>query len=290
METYENKAGSCDGRSAWREFAKGFFITLAVLLPVYFCVMVWAAGKNAETEAEDAQAAALPQQNVALPAKAYNLHLMLQDESGQLLGSVLVRFDAPQQTAQLTVLPAETVLLYAKRTVLAKELFATLGALALQQAVEESLGIAVSGWCSVQTVALITAAQRCGELSLALPQGRLALTAEQLQTQLDAVENPAAKAQLLQSAAAAVLETLPADTLREDILLWYENAPPLRGHIDAAGVHALARAAADCCGAAAFTVVDVYPQGSWDAQQQFVLADGSDRALQKHFGKAQQGK
>ena len=290
MKLHENKnEARCTERGAWRDFAKGFIITLAVLLPVYLCVMVWAAGKNTETEQqEDAQAAASLQQNAALPPKAYNLHLILQDESGALVGSMLVRFDTPQQTAQLTLLPAETVLLYAKRTVPAAELYTQLGALALQQAVEETLGTAVSGWCCVEAAALTEFAQRCGELSLALPQGRLSLTAEQLNTQLDTVQTPAARAQLLQSAAAAILETLPADTLQEDILLWFQNEPPLRGNIDAAGIHALARAAAACCGTPAYTVADVYLQGSWNEQEQFVLADGSDRALQKYFGKAQQ--
>ena len=285
METYENKQNR---RGAWRDFAKGFFITLAVLLPVYLWVIVWAAGKNAEPDEQDVQAAAAPQQAVTVAARAYNLHLILQDTEGELMGSILVRFDAPQQTAQLTVLPAETVLLHTRRTVPAGELYTTLGALALQQAVEETLGVAVSGWCCVQADALLDElAAQCGELSLSLPQGRLSLTAAQLNAQLDAVQTPAAMTQLLQSAAAALLQALPADTLQEDILLCYQNAPPLRGNIDAAGIHALARAAAECRGAPAFTVVDIYPQGNWNEQERFVLADGSDRALQKQYGKAQ---
>ena len=216
MKLHENKnEARCTERGAWRDFAKGFIITLAVLLPVYLCVMVWAAGKNTETQQEDAQAAANLQQNAALPPKAYNLHLILQDESGALLGSMLVRFDTPQQTAQLTLLPAETVLLYAKRTVSAAELYTQLGALALQQAVEETLGTAVSGWCCVEASALTGFAQRCGELSLALPQGRLSLTAEQLNTQLDTVQTPAARAQLLQSAAAASAKEQLSAILRQ---------------------------------------------------------------------------
>ena len=48
---------------------------------------------------------------------------------------------------------------------------------------------------------------------------------------------------------------------------------------------ALARAAAACCGPQGFALQDAYADGSWTEDGRFVLAQGSDLALQRRFGK-----
>ncbi|MBQ9960031.1 MAG: hypothetical protein IJP01_06710 [Oscillospiraceae bacterium] len=280
-----NASSRPDVQGGWRDFAKGFFITLAVLLPVYLLVMAWAAGKAQQKEApQELEAAAAPQQNAPITPQAYNLQLILTEDDA-LLGTLLLRYDPETAEIQLAALPAETVLLHSRRTLLAQDIYRDLGAMALQQAVGETLGTAVSGWCCIEPQTLLPLFADADAANLALPQGRLQLTAEQIFLQLRGVLAPQQKAELLHTAAGALLGALPAADLQERILQLYAEAPPQRGNIDAAGIHALARAAAACCGPQGFALQDAYADGSWTEDGRFVLAQGSDLALQRRFGK-----
>ncbi len=161
------RGGKSKGR--FRDFCKGFFATLAVLVPLYACVFFIQFNKM---DAPAAESAADPFDKVPVAtAKSYNLLLLVKDGvTGRLLTASLVRFDVPDGRLIVCDIPATAILLEEKQPKTISEVFASKGSLGAAAAVRSTLGVPLSGYAAMDTDTLAALVDRLGEFSFTLAQ------------------------------------------------------------------------------------------------------------------------
>ncbi|MEA5051129.1 MAG: hypothetical protein VB021_06605 [Oscillospiraceae bacterium] len=156
-------------RAKFRDFCKGFFITLAVLLPLYAGVFLY---QMNSLSARAAQSAADPFEKVPVSgAKSYNLLLLVRDSvGGRLLTASLLRFDVTAGRIVVCDIPAAAVLLENKQPRTVSEIFASKGALGAAAAIRGTLGVPLSGYAAADTDGLAALIDALGEFSFTLKQ------------------------------------------------------------------------------------------------------------------------
>jgi hypothetical protein len=152
-----------------KDFFKGFFVALAVLVPS-FALAVYFHGQQRLPDDITAQDVVQPAPSVPVSSvPSYNLlHILSDETTGNLLSVTLLRFDTQRYRIYTTVLPHTTVLLQQRTPVPLFTLYEQRGALAIKTAIEETLSIPVDGYLAMTTQQLTYAVDLLGEFSFTL--------------------------------------------------------------------------------------------------------------------------
>ncbi len=133
-----------------RDFCKGFFITLAVLIPVYLAVYTVRLNSYTKTEIVPnvVPGGAEPSENIPV-AQNYNLLVVAENEDNQPQEVLLLGFDAENGMIKAASFPVNTVLLLNQTPYTIEEIERQLGAMAIKQALTETFLIDVGGYVSL---------------------------------------------------------------------------------------------------------------------------------------------
>ncbi len=133
-----------------RDFCKGFFITLAVIIPMYVAAYFVRINSLVETEIvpDVVPGAAEPSHEVPL-SNDYNLLVMVENIDKAVEEVLLLRFDTQNEMIKSAVFPQNTVLLINKMPSTVLEIEQQLGPFAVKQALEETFSIEVNGYVSL---------------------------------------------------------------------------------------------------------------------------------------------
>ncbi|MEA4911047.1 MAG: hypothetical protein VB092_00340 [Oscillospiraceae bacterium] len=288
-------------RAKFRDFFKGFFITLAVLVPLY--AGVFAVQLNKRTAAAQ-ESAADPFEKVPVSAaRSYNLLFLVRDSVGdRLMTATVLRFDVTDGRVVAADVPNTAVLLESKQPRTISEIFAGKGALGAAAALRDTLGIPLSGYICLDTQGLAALVDALGEFSFSLERPLEVHDSEWLVVYSKEAGiswfsgNDVAKLLLYGNYADADAVRLRKQ-LDEAALLEYANADfPAKiseayeqlvnrfdTDVNVAGLYSLTLAAQAACVNGDFTVRSV--QGAF-ADGRFEIDASAPEELQRLFGKA----
>ncbi len=171
---YRNEDGGdprAERRRNIRDFCKGFFITLAIFLPLIFVVgYIHTQNVLGRSEPPVVQETTVPQQT--LPASkpgSMNVLLVVSDEAtGTLLGTALVRFDTDRYMIYVTVVPTTTIVLDTRAPMPLYQVFAQRGATGVTGAVRDTLSVPVDRYLALDTRELAAVLDRFGDFDFLL--------------------------------------------------------------------------------------------------------------------------
>ncbi len=160
------------GRRQRRDFFKGFFLTLAFIVPVYTCAVLFSSLGGIilpETEQVSEVSDKVP---IASSVKSYNLLFGVYDsnQESKLLALTLLRFDTTGYRIIVCDLPTVAVALEAKAPRTIASIFASRGMLGAVEAVKETLLIPISGYIAIGTDELTRMVDELGTLDYNLAQ------------------------------------------------------------------------------------------------------------------------
>ncbi len=149
-----------------RDFCKGFFITLAVIVPIY--AVAYFIRMNSYTENEIVPfvvpGGASPAEEIPI-ANDYNMLVMIENTDRSLEEVMLIRFDTQNEMIKSVVFPKNTVLLINKTPTEIVDIEQQLGPSAVKQAIEETLLIEVNGYVSLDFDSFIYAIDLFGRFN-----------------------------------------------------------------------------------------------------------------------------
>lgn len=151
------------------DFFRGFFITLAIVLPVFVTVGM-ISRLNSASSADELLQTLDSDRTVPINAtKSYNLLWVLFDSDTNNLQSVdMVRFDVENYRIVACNIPYTSVMLDLRAPVSIQQLYAQRGVLGVRDAIEETLQIPVSGYVAIGTKELVKMVDKLGEISFSL--------------------------------------------------------------------------------------------------------------------------
>ncbi len=304
MQQNNENANHTEKQQNRREFFSGFLTTLAIILPV--CVAVYMMTTPLFNRKDlTSQTVSEEQKDVPIKAaKSYNLLWVLSSsEADHLLSVALLRFDVDQYRIAVCNFHYLTVVLQSKSPIDLSTLYAQRGALAVRDALEETLSIPISGYVNVDTDALTETIDALGELSYTLDKEVTVHNAEGL-----LIYSKPAGTNLFSGNDIANLITYGNDTdtdlmeLHEQLwhtaLLQYGNetfssqlsdlysklVDHINTDINTAGIYALTKAVETVCSETGTQVEVIRPQGQFNGGR-FELNAGADAHLWTFFSK-----
>jgi hypothetical protein len=296
--------GPAARRQNLRDFLKGFFFTIVIVMPVFVMSGILARPQPGLDNGETTQSAAGPAQNVAIGAqKSYNLLYLLSDSrTNNLLSVALARFDVGNYRAVVCNIPGNSIILDAGSPISLLSLYIQRGASGIKSAVEETLHIPVSGYISLKTDDLSGIIDSLGELSFTLDKKLTVQNAEGLTIySKDAGTSIFSGNDVVQLLSFGVYSEAEFMRIHEDLwraafMAYGDDKLPGRletlyaGMVDAvdtdisqAGMFSLSQAASAVCRPAGTQLEIVRPAGSF-VEGRFEFSEGADRLLQDYFG------
>ncbi|MEG0892166.1 MAG: hypothetical protein RR998_02360 [Oscillospiraceae bacterium] len=278
------------------DFMKGFFIALAIMLPLCAGTLYvgylpkWRLESNGQMVSESAEA-------VPIAASSYNLLCAVTDDAGAPVAFSLLRADADNRRVAFADLPLVLVALESKTPQTLAEIFAQRGLTGVAAAIGETLGIKIDGRITLTATQLATVVDSLGSFRFSLDEDVVVYSDEGLieyskhKGTSDFSGNDVAKVlifaphtidnktrlheRLFENALARCDDEKLADNLSE---LYNTLVNSIDTDISAAGIYALSRSVSAVCeeGSAQFVAVRI--EGEY-ADDRFELTENSGKRL-----------